>query len=114
MERKLLWITRNGIMALALYLGVFKSIAWAGNILLFIVWFFTLPLYIFAACNNQMREELRSKGRTVPKWASCSLAAVFILGLVAAGWFFTAVAYALILLCEQAVYSDINMGGEKS
>lgn len=103
MKRKIQWLLLNGGMGFMIYFGFFKGAKWATNIVLFWIWL-TLFSSILMCCTEDLKKKAQDRGRAMPKEVSYIYDTIFLLVLVATGWFVTAVAYLIASLCEHFIY----------
>ena len=103
MDRFVSWLVVNSLYVWVVYLGLFKDIVWAGNIIKFLVglWFFAL---IVTVGNKEARGRVREKGSPVPRYVSIALSTAIITCFAAFGWFFIATISTINALLKDSVY----------
>lgn len=103
MKKALLWWFVNAGLAVMLYVGYFRGIEGAQNVVLFVVWLnFALCLALVPA--KEVQQSIREKGRTVPAWVSVPYDVVMVAGMVWVGLWGTAVAFTLSSFIHNGIY----------
>jgi 4-amino-4-deoxy-L-arabinose transferase-like glycosyltransferase len=98
------WVILNGALFYCAWAGVNGSEG-AARTLVFFTWLFAVLNFI-GATNDELSEQVRSQGRSIPAWLSHGLGFVMISFLVWHGWWMTAIAALIIEMTEAAIYHE--------
>ncbi|MCW1921293.1 hypothetical protein OKA05_01940 [Luteolibacter arcticus] len=110
LKRVLRWMLSNAALGLLVWLAV-NNVTGAGRLLSFVTWFFAVLIFLIAA-NNEAKEKLRLRGRSLPAWLSHGVGYTMVFVLVWHGWGFTAFALVICELSEAAIYDGGENGKE--
>ena len=103
MERFASWFVVNSLYVWIVYLGVFKDVIWAGNIIKFVVGLWLAAILVTIG-NKEKRDRVRVKGAPVPRYVSAILSAAIITCFAAFGWFFIATISTVNALLKDSIY----------
>jgi hypothetical protein len=103
-RRAVMWMMCNGVLLYLAFLGLLREVAWAENIVLFVV--YTMTVFMcFVAYHPPTRKEIRKKGRSVPWWLSVLSDLCLLFMLVSVGRFFTGAVLVWQMMCEHGIFN---------
>lgn len=104
-KRIFLWFIINSAIAVLGILGLVYAITYAKNIFFFTIWVVTI-MYIIGLCVEDIRTEIRKKGRSVPAWLAVTYDIGIILLLAAFSHFLLATLWVIQAICEAAIFTQ--------
>jgi hypothetical protein len=105
------WFLTNGGLAFLLWAAIAHDSVGAARVFCFAIWFFAV-LTVLGAFDESLRNEIRAKGRAMPRLPCILTGYAFVAFLVWHGWWATA---AGMLICEcftQYIFDAKEKGGE--
>jgi hypothetical protein len=100
MDRRTVWIARNGALALALYFAMVEHVGWLTYALGAFAW------YMLAMAASAVCDPVRSPPRTdAPLATSMVFDLAVLASMFVAHWYWTAFAYALSCGCSAMVHA---------
>jgi hypothetical protein len=112
-KRPAIWTAIHASVAGLLYLGAVREQQWAVNIVIFLVWLF-LVIWLFAVGSEDLKDKMRVNGRSVPTPIAVGYDVLFLLALVAAGWFWSAGAWVFAAILENGILEGWDRSSESS